>query len=135
LDIRTDRQYLINGFPRGFYLMKKAVLSPLCSGLVIPGLGQIINQDLKKGILLLGGILLLFVAGIIKFIRLVHSLFATGTIDISDPEQIMARLRAEDLTTLWVMAALFLLLWIYSVVDAYAGGRRMDEMEERNRKP
>ena len=115
--------------------MKKAVLSTLCSGLVIPGLGQIINQDLKKGILLLGGILLLFVAGIIKFIRLVHSLFGTGNIDISDPEQIMARLRAEDLTTLWVMAALFLLLWIYSVVDAYVGGRRMDEMEERNRKP
>ena len=135
MDIRTDRQYLINRFSRGFYLMKKAVLSPLCSGLVIPGLGQIINQDLKRGILLLGGILLLFVAGIIKFIRLVHSLFAAGTIDISDSEQIMARLRAEDLTTLWVMTALFLLIWIYSVVDAYVRGRRMDEMEERNRKP
>ena len=135
MDIRTDRQYLINRFSRGFYLMKKAVLSPLCSGLVIPGLGQIINQDLKRGILLLGGILLLFVAGIIKFIRLIHSLFAAGTIDISDPEQIMARLRAEDLTTLWVMTALFLLIWIYSVVDAYVRGRRMDEMEERNRKP
>jgi hypothetical protein len=33
--------------------MQKAIMSPLCSGLVIPGLGQIINQDLKKGIIIL----------------------------------------------------------------------------------
>jgi len=114
--------------------MKKALLSPLCSGLVIPGLGQIINEDLKKGVLLLGGVFLLFVAGIIKLIRLLHSLFGTGNIDISDTERIMARLRAEDLTLLWAMAALFLLIWVYSVVDAYMGGRRMDDREGRHRK-
>jgi hypothetical protein len=112
--------------------MKKAMISPLCSALVIPGLGQIINQDLKKGIILLSGIFLLFVAGIIKLVRLINSLFRSGNIDISDPEMIMARLRAEDPTLLWVIAALFLLIWVYSVVDAYIGGRRIDQMEGRN---
>lgn len=124
-----------NQFLRDFYLMKKAFLSPLCSGLVIPGLGQIINQDLKKGILLLGGVFLLFIVGVIKLARLIHSLFGAGNIDISDPERIMARLRAEDLTVLWAMAALFLLIWVYSVVDAYMGGRRMDETEQRDLNP
>jgi uncharacterized membrane protein len=115
--------------------MKKAIMSPLCSGLIIPGLGQIINQDLKKGILLLGGIFVVFIAGIIKLIRLIYSIFGAGNIDIRDPEMIMARLRAEDLTLLWAMAALFVLLWIYSVVDAYVRGKRIDAMEERDLTP
>jgi hypothetical protein len=112
--------------------MKKALMSPLCSGLVIPGLGQIINQDLKKGGLLLGGVFLLFIAGIIKLAHLVHSIFGSANMDISDPEMLMTRLRAENLTLLWAMAGLFILLWVYSVVDAYIGGRRIDEMEERD---
>jgi hypothetical protein len=115
--------------------MKKAIMSPLCSGLIIPGLGQIMNQDLKKGGLLLGGVFLLFIAGIIKLVHLIHSIFRSGNTDISDPEVIMARLRAEDLTLLWAIAALFLLIWVYSVVDAYLGGRRIDEMKERNLTP
>jgi len=115
--------------------MKKAIASPLCSGLIIPGLGQIMNRDLKKGGLLLGGVFLLFIAGILKLAHLVHSIFRSGNIDIADPEVIMARLRAEDLTLLWAMATLFVLLWVYSVVDAYVGGRRIDEMEEGNVAP
>lgn len=115
--------------------MKKAIMSPLCSGLVIPGLGQIINQDLKKGILLLGGIFVIFIAGIIKLVRLIHAIFGSGNIDITDPAMIMARIRTEDLTLLWTIAALFILLWVYSVVDAYVGGKRMDAMEERELTP
>jgi len=39
----------------------------LCSGLVIPGLGQILNQQIAKGLILLGLVFLLFVAGALKF--------------------------------------------------------------------
>ena len=115
--------------------MKKAIMSPLCSGLIIPGLGQIMNQDLKKRGLLLSGVFFLFIAGIIKLVYLIHSIFRSGNIDIADTEMIMARLRAEDLTLLWAMAVLFVLLWVYSVVDAYVGGRRIDEMEKGNLAP
>jgi len=102
------------------------MISPLCSALVIPGLGQIINQDLKKGIVLLGAVFVLFVAGIIKLVRLINTLFRSGNIDISEPDVIMAKLRAEDPTLLWVMAALFALIWVYSVLDAYVRGRKID---------
>jgi len=115
--------------------MKKAIVAPLCSGLIIPGLGQIMNQDLKKGGLLLGGVFLLFISGMLKLAHLVQSIFRSGNIDIADPEVIMARLRAEDLTLLWAMATLFVLLWLYSVVDAYVGGRKMDEMGKGNIAP
>lgn len=111
--------------------MKKAIVSPLCSGLVVPGMGQIMNQELKKGGLLLAGVFLLFIAGIIRLGYLIHSVFRSANIDVSNPDALMARLRAEDLTLLWVLAVLFVFVWIYSVVDAYVGGRRVDAAQER----
>ncbi len=109
--------------------MKKAVVSPLCSGLVIPGLGQIINQDLKKGIILLAAVFLLFMMGIIKLVRLINAVFRTGPVDLSDPETIMTKLRAEDLSILWYMAAAFVIIWVFSVLDAYLRGRKIDSVD------
>ena len=34
--------------------MKKSIISPLCSALIIPGLGQVINNNIKKGLIILG---------------------------------------------------------------------------------
>jgi len=107
--------------------MKKAVVSPLCSGLVIPVLGQIINQDLKKGIIILAAVFLLFVMGIIKLVYLINAVFRTGSVDLSDPEMIMAKLRAEDPSILWFMAAVFVIIWFFAVVDAYLRGRKIDK--------
>ena len=109
--------------------MKKAVVSPLCSALIIPGLGQIINQDLKKGIILLAAVFLLFVMGIIKLVRLIDAVFRTGPVDLSNPEMIMAKLRAEDLSILWYMAAAFVIIWFFSVLDAYIRGRKIDSVD------
>ncbi len=109
--------------------MQKAIMSPLCSGLVIPGLGQIINQELKKGIIILCAVFALFVAGTVRLLQIVHSVFRSGYTDISDPQALMARLGAEDMTLLWVLGVVFAILWIYAVVDAYVGGKKMDQLE------
>ncbi|MFP4086319.1 MAG: hypothetical protein ACLFUL_05955 [Desulfobacteraceae bacterium] len=108
--------------------MKKAIASPLCSAFVIPGLGQIINADLKKGIILLCGVFLLFVLGIIKLVRLIHAVFPPAEISSAPPE-ILNRLRAEDLSVLWYILAAFAILWLYSVIDAFWKGRKMDHIE------
>ena len=109
--------------------MQKAIMSPLCSGLVIPGLGQIINRDLKKGIIILGVVFALFIAGIIRLLQIVQNVFRSGYTDISDPNALMARLGAEDPTILWILGVAFAAVWVYSVVDAYVGGRKMDRQE------
>jgi 1,4-dihydroxy-2-naphthoate octaprenyltransferase len=109
--------------------MQKAILSPICSGLVIPGLGQIINQDLKKGILILCAVFALFVAGIVRLLQIIHSVFRSGHTDLSDSQALMARLGAEDSTMLWCLGIAFAILWIYAVVDAYRGGRKVDQLE------
>jgi hypothetical protein len=109
--------------------MQKAILSPICSGLVIPGLGQIINQDLKKGIIILCAVFTLFVAGIIRLLQIINSVFRSGHTDLSDPQSLMTRLGAEDMTMLWFLGVAFAILWIYAVADAYVGGRKMDQLE------
>ena len=109
--------------------MQKAILSPLCSGLVIPGLGQIVNQDLKKGIIILCAVFALFVAGIIRFLQIIHSVFRSGYTDLSDPQALLVRLGAEDTTMLWFLGVAFTAMWVYAVVDAYVGGKKMDQLE------
>ncbi|MBW2708723.1 MAG: hypothetical protein JRD04_05485 [Deltaproteobacteria bacterium] len=109
--------------------MQKSIVSPLCSGLVIPGLGQIINQDLKKGIIVLCAVFALFVVGIIRLLQIVQSVFRSGHTDLLDSRTLMTRLGAEDPTMLWCLGVAFAILWIYAVVDAYVGGRKMDQRE------
>lgn len=115
--------------------MQKAILSPLCSGLVIPGLGQIINQDLKKGIIILCVVFALFVAGIVRLLQIIHSVFRSGHTDISDSQALMARLGAENTTMLWILGVAFGILWIYAVADAYMGGRKVDQLEAGSSMP
>jgi hypothetical protein len=111
--------------------MKKAIASPLCSAFVIPGLGQILNGELKKGLLVLGGVFLLFIMGVIKMVQLIRAIIQPGHLETLSPDDIMARIRTEDPTMLWVILAVFAVLWLYSVVDAFLIGRRIDMTEER----
>ena len=109
--------------------MQKATMSPLCSALVIPGLGQIINQEMKKGVIILCAVFALFVLGIIRLLQIIQNVFRSGQVDVSDSKALMARLGAEDPTLLWILGLIFAGLWIYAVADAYVGGRRMDQRE------
>ena len=110
--------------------MKKAIASPLCSAFIIPGLGQILNKEVKKGLLLLGGVFLLFIIGIIKMVQLIKAILEPGNLETLKPDDIMIRVRAEDPSLLWVILAVFAALWLYSVIDAFLKGRKIDMTEE-----
>ena len=112
--------------------MKKAILSPLFSGLVIPGLGQVINQQLKKGACILILILALFSGTMIKLYLIVRGVFEAKP-DTSDTVAFMDKLAAQDLSLLWYLITAFAVLWFYSVLDAFLIGRKMDQLGERDR--
>jgi len=113
--------------------MKKAILSPLSSALIIPGLGQIINQSLRKGICILLGVFILLVAGIIKLYHMISVIFRGTDISQLNSATIMDRLKTEGLSSLWYLAAAFSALWIYSVLDGYLTGKKIDQEEEKDR--
>jgi TM2 domain-containing membrane protein YozV len=96
--------------------MKKSIVAPLCSGLVIPGLGQILNQQIRKGVILLGSVFLLFVAGAVKLAFIINSV--TRQPELSETF-LGAAVGEGDLLFVAGIVAAFAILWVYSVVDAF----------------
>ena len=135
IDIAWLLRYLLNSYYYSgiyfsrFITMKKAILSPLSSAFVIPGLGQIINQQLKKGACILAGTFILFIAALLELYRIIRAAMEAESMHPSAPGFITERLRAEDFSALWVLLGAFALLWFYSVVDAHRAGRKIDIKE------
>jgi hypothetical protein len=115
--------------------MKKAIFSPLCSAFVIPGLGQLINQDLKKGMLILLGVLFLVIAGIIRLYQMFNVVVKELPINELYPEKVIAELGQQNCVFLGLVLTAFAGLWVYSVVNACLKGKELDELEEKNLLP
>ena len=96
--------------------MKKSIAAPLCSGLVIPGLGQILNRQIREGVLLMGLVFILFVAGAVKLAFIITSV--TRQTDLAGIFQETAVGEGDLLFVAGIVAA-FAILWVYSVVDAF----------------
>ncbi|MFH1292573.1 MAG: hypothetical protein ABIJ44_00415 [Pseudomonadota bacterium] len=45
----------------------------------------------------------------------------------------MDRLKAADFSALWYLLVAFALIWLYSVLDAYLTGRKLDQPGEGDR--
>lgn len=96
--------------------MKKSIAAPLCSGLVIPGLGQILNQQLKKGLILLGLVFVLFVTAAVKLAFIVKAMARVPDLGDVSPQAVVS---SGDLFFLAGVLAAFALLWLYAVADAF----------------
>jgi TM2 domain-containing membrane protein YozV len=110
--------------------MKKYIVSPLCSAFIIPGLGQIINRNLKKGLCILSVVFVLFVAGTVRLAFTIRSLFQGSEITRLNSATMSERLQGEDFTLLWVLVILFGVVWLYSVIDAFWAGKEMESHGE-----
>ena len=108
-------------------IMKKYILSPLCSAFIIPGLGQILNNQLKKGLIILAIVFTLFVAGTIKLALIIDSFLEGQVIDRFDYGIIIQRLQEVNFSVLWLLIVSFGIVWLYSVLDAFLVGRRIDK--------
>ena len=104
--------------------MKKSILAPLCSALIIPGLGQIINQEIRKGGLILGAVFLVFVAASVKLVFILKALVSqSGNAPVS--------FRILERVDLLVIIAIFFVIWLYSVLDAFLRARDLEKQSGR----
>ena len=119
---------LIDSNPRLIYKnrMKKYILASLCSALIVPGLGQIINQSLKKGLCILSVVFILFVVGTIKLFFVLRSALTHANAGRLNTGPIAEQLQGKDLVVLWGLLGLFAVVWVYSVLDAFQTGKRME---------
>ena len=109
--------------------MKKALLAPICSALVIPGLGQVINEQIKKGVIFLAAVFVFIVAFTYETYQIVRNIIRSGVLD-NDRTTFMDKILTGDYTWLASLLAAFTLLWLYSVIDAFIGGRKADARED-----
>ncbi len=110
--------------------MKKYLLSPICSALIVPGLGQVINNNVKKGLCILSVVFILIVVGTVKLALIIDSLFEGMEINSLDTGVMMERLQGEDFFILWVLLTVFGVVWIYSVLDAFWTGKKIERQAE-----
>ena len=107
--------------------MKKTILSPICSALIIPGLGQVINGNLKKGVVLLAMVFLLLLGAVLKLVFLVQSFIKQSNIS-SDPSPAHVKtLQGEDFSFLVYFIVAFAIIWVYSVFDAFWTGKKLEK--------
>ena len=107
--------------------MKRQILSPLCSALIVPGLGQILNHRVKKGMIMLGLVFLIFIIVIVTTTYKVLSLLEGRVSETADPAIILQNLREENFSFLWFSIVAFGIVWLYSVLDAFLEGGKIDK--------
>ena len=110
--------------------MKKSIISPLCSALIIPGLGQIINHNIKKGLFILGIVFFLFIAGTVKLAQIILYLINGQPAAELDTDVIIQRLKDMDLSIIYLLFIAFGIVWVSSIWDAFMVGRKIDKENE-----
>jgi TM2 domain-containing membrane protein YozV len=106
--------------------MKKKFLAPLCSAFVIPGLGQVMNRQLKKGICILALVFFLFIVTLVTLYSILAGISQNNGMDTGGSKPLIPNLQEQDISLLWVVASVFAVVWLYSVIDAFVNGLKED---------
>ena len=101
--------------------MKAYVLPTLCSAFVVPGLGQVMNGQIKKGLIIMAFVFVTVVAVTLKLAFMVNTLFKQRELS---PSTIQKFLGEQDYTILLSLVVVFAIIWVYSVIDAFLTGRK-----------
>lgn len=107
--------------------MKQYILSPVCSAFVVPGLGQVLNQNLKKGGIILGIVFILIVNATIQIALILKSVFKEMEPGLYPLEKYLERIMQEDLSFLYYLIVAFVVVWVYSVADAFWVGLKIEK--------
>jgi hypothetical protein len=121
-------------------MMKSSTKGALLSGLVFPGLGQVILKHYKRGAVIMLAVSASLLVIVIKAVQ--HALAILekiesegGAIDISTISNAATQATTSSGSLIFKIALLLIMLcWIIGVVDAYRIGKKRD-IEEREAKP
>jgi len=117
--------------------MKNSVKGALLSGLVFPGLGQVVLRHYKRGVALMLTVSLSLLILVMKAIRqafiILKKIEAEGlVINMNTISSTAAKVStASDSLVYNFILLLITFLWISGIVDAYRLGRKMD-LEEHS---
>jgi TM2 domain-containing membrane protein YozV len=113
-------------------MMKNSLKGALLSGLVFPGLGQIILKHYKRGIVLMLTVSASLIVIAIKAAQYTFSVLEKielegGVIDLKTITDAAARASSTSDSLVFNLGFLLIVAcWIFGIVDAYRIGKKMD---------
>jgi hypothetical protein len=112
--------------------MNNAIKGALLSGLVFPGLGQIVLRQYRRGVLVMLTVAISLAVIVIKAVRIAQDILQElemqgGVIDMTAIPDAAAResLQSGSLVLNLLMVFIFI-CWIAATADAYRIGRKLD---------
>ncbi len=114
--------------------MKKYFISTFCSAIIVPGLGQIINGQIRKGLVHMGIIFVLLFAFVFKVAKIIMAILpGLDPVNINS-DAILDKIDFSDYAFLRAISYAFILLWVYSVIDAFITGLKIERQKNKFRK-
>ncbi len=113
--------------------MKHALTAALLS-LLVPGLGQLYNRRIGRGIALVLGMSFVLIGFSIALFYKVGQAAATLTeeqIATRDFSLLSRAFREQDLTVIIIILAVLAPVWVGAVIDAFRDGRKFEERREQ----
>lgn len=112
--------------------MKKYIRSTICSALIVPGMGQALNGQFKKGLILMGIVFVILIAVVIKTGQIILDILpglSSGEINVEGiSEEIdVIKIYIMDNSIMRIIIFVFLIIWIYSIIDAFITGIKIEK--------
>ena len=110
--------------------MNLATKAALFNALLFPGWGQIYLRNYKKGILIIIAIIAGVLSMILSVIQTTINIlkiapFKKGTVTFNAVIQLTINaIKALNLSYLYLILSFMILLWIFSIIDAYISGKK-----------
>lgn len=112
--------------------MKNSLKGALLSGVVLPGFGQIVLKQYKRGIVLMltvfAGLTVIVVTAVRQALAILEKIdLAGGVINTKTVTDAAAQVSSTSANLIYNFGLSFIvILWIYGIVDAYRIGKKMD---------
>jgi hypothetical protein len=109
--------------------MKNIFMAPLLSAFVLPGLGQVINGQVRKAGLLIAAVTILFLTLFVKllydlnkfFLSLPPESYGKNSPTLSTAAQTLSR---QDNSLVTILGLLLTGVWVYGIWDAFSVARK-----------
>jgi uncharacterized membrane protein len=112
--------------------VKNSLKGALFSGLIFPGLGQIVLKRYRRGAIIVTAVLVAMAVFVVKAVAISLMIVEeiqseSGTVDMSDISAAATQAAASSTYTALNLLLVFVILcWVSGTIDAYRIGRKMD---------
>ena len=79
----------------------------------------------KKGLPILAIVFLLLAGSVFKLVWIIYTIVRDAGLSLYLSDDILEKMRGEDFSSLYYLAVVFAMIWLYSVLDAFWMGRKI----------